>query len=388
MPYFHIKIPYFLQKEINEVYIMHSLRSFAISTVAIFVPIFLLKNGYSFFELALYFGAYSVFNIIFSFIALLYSSKKGVRHAITLSMPIIILFFLALYKIDKVQFFLGELPALLLFSLLFTLGNCMYFMGFHIEFAKFSKKEKAAKQFGIVRAMSTMASVLGPFLGGVIVEFFSFNVLFSVVVVFLFLGVLPLFFSKELHQPFTFSIKEILKKTKTGIPFYAEGVRFMAAKYFWPVLLFMLGTSLSSIGGIFTISSLLLALFTIYIGKKTTEENKHNLLKIGALLNSLSLIVRSVLKTFSLIAVAQGFGGLSWALVQLPFMSMFYNNSKKKGIAETIFMREVYLNLGRLTIVMLLALLLIFLKPETAFITIIILAAITMLFMTKVKDEN
>ncbi|MFW5991539.1 MAG: hypothetical protein ACOCQX_04895, partial [Candidatus Nanoarchaeia archaeon] len=68
--------------------------------------------------------------------------------------------------------------------------------------------------------------------------------------------------------------------------------------------------------------------------------------------------------------------------------SMFYNNSKKKGIAETIFMREVYLNLGRLTIVMLLALLLIFLKPETAFITIIILAAITMLFMTKVKDEN
>ncbi len=54
MPYFHFKVPYFLKKEINEVYIMHSLRSFSISTVAIFVPIFFLMKGYTFIEIVLY----------------------------------------------------------------------------------------------------------------------------------------------------------------------------------------------------------------------------------------------------------------------------------------------------------------------------------------------
>lgn len=388
MAYFHIKIPYFLQKEINEVYIMHSLRSFAVSTISIFIPIFLLQKGYSFFDLVIFFSLYAVSNIFFTLFGLLYASKKGVRHSISLSVPLLIMFFLSMYKIDTLTLAIGEKVPLIIYPILYSASMSFYFVGFHMEFARFSKEEKCAKQFGLVRAFSTAASVLGPFLGGVIIEVFSFNALFLVVVFFLFLSVAPLFCSRELHQPFRFHLKDLFKHKKEAVPFLAEGFRFMAAKYFWPVLLFILAIPLSSIGGVFTISSLLLAIFTVYMGKKTTDKNKHRILKIGAIGNSISLMARSILKTFSAIAIVQGFGGLSWALVQLPYFSMFYNNSKKKGIAETIYMREFYLNIGRLISVIVVGMLLVFTAPGVAFTTLLILAGIVMLFMTRVADEK
>ncbi|MGM5482851.1 MAG: MFS transporter [Nanobdellota archaeon] len=388
MPYFHMKVPYFLKKEINEIYIMHSLRSFAVSTTSIFIPIYLLKHGFNFYEVALYFAVYTIANILFSLLALVYSSKKGARHSVLISIPLLIIFFIALHQTDLLIEFLGKITILILYPLLFSSAVSFYFMAFHLEFAKFSKSEKSAKEFGLVRTFSTAASIIGPLLGGLIIELFSFGCLFSLVVIILIFSVLPLFFSSELHEPFNFRIKDVLKYKKKAIPFLAEGFRFMAAKYFWPVLLYIMAIPLSNIGGIFTISSTLLALFTIYLGKKTTEANKHKLLKIGAIGNSVSLIIRTFLKTFSAIAIIQGLGGITWALVQLPYFSMFYNNSKKKGIPETIFMREFYLNLGRLLSIITLVLILIATSVKYALISTIIIGGLVMLLMTRVTDEK
>ncbi len=304
------------------------------------------------------------------------------------SIPIIMIFFLILYEIEMVIGVFGKIPTLLILALLNSSSSSFYFMGFHLEFAKFSESHKSARQYGIVRGFSTAASVAGPFFGGLIIEFFSFNFLFCLVVLCLFLSVIPLFFSKELHQPFRFSYKKILRNKKNGLPFMGEGIRFMAATYFWPVLLFVAGITLGTIGGIFSFSSFLLAVFTVYLGKKTTEYNKHKMLKIGVIMNSLSLVFRSILKTVSSIVIVQGLGGISWAFVQLPYMSIFYNNSKKKGIAETIFMREFYLNIGRFLVVSVLGVSLLVTSPEVALTITIILAALAMLLMAKISDDK
>ncbi|MGM5487642.1 MAG: hypothetical protein ACQESG_01710 [Nanobdellota archaeon] len=58
----HFHLTYLLKKEINEIYIMNSLHTFAISSVGIFVPIFLLNRGFSLLLVLLYLGlnAFSV----------------------------------------------------------------------------------------------------------------------------------------------------------------------------------------------------------------------------------------------------------------------------------------------------------------------------------------
>ncbi|MBL7116774.1 MAG: hypothetical protein ISS25_03030 [Nanoarchaeota archaeon] len=389
MHYFPLKLGYFLKSEINELYITNALRSFALSTIAIFLPIFFLKKGYSLYEVLLYFLVIVIIAPFFCESALRFSSKKGVKHSIALSTPLLIVFFIGLYNIDYLINFFGRISTLVFLSIFSSISTSFYFMGFHIDFARFSEVKQSARQISIIQALGIIFSIIGPLFGALVISFYSFNVLFVIVMITLLFSVMPLFFSKEVHEPFEVKIRNIFSKEeiKRSWVFFAEGVSDYAARIFWPLLLYFLMINLNQIGGLFTLSNALLALFTIYVGKKIHSHNKKKILRIGAIIRSLTLVIRTLLKTVSTIAIVQGFGGISLALVSIPFQSTFYNNSKKIGIAHTIFSREVYLHLGRFCLILLLALLLLFTKAIVALIVAIIVGALFTLFMIKIREE-
>ena len=261
-------------------------------------------------------------------------------------------------------------------------------MGFHIEFAKFSERKKSVKQIGIINILSTMASIFGPLLGALIISNYSFYVLFIIIIIILFISIIPLLFSNEFHESFDLKIERIfsIEKVKEGIPFFGEGFKDMSARVLWPILLYYLFTSLNGIGIIYTISSGILVLVTIYIGKKATNNNKKNILKYGTYIHGSTLVVRTLLDTITSIAFVQGIGGLSWAMVDLPFRSMFYNMSKKKGIGETIYIREFFLHIGRIASILTLTILIYFLNDKKALIINIILGALFLLLMNKIRE--
>ncbi|MGM5487643.1 MAG: hypothetical protein ACQESG_01715 [Nanobdellota archaeon] len=318
-----------------------------------------------------------------SYAGLRYASVHGVRNTILISVPLMVTFFFLLYNIDRFT-----IPAASLMILLALVRSCaitFYWTGFHVEFAKYSRT--VIKQFGVLRAFSTVFSVIGPLFGALIATFFSFQVLFIFVMLTLILSVVPLFFSKEVYEPFDFSLRNLVID-RQAIPFFAEGFRDSAAKYFWPLLMFMLALPLISIGSLYTVSSGLLAAFMFYLGRRTNDHNKHRILWFGVVGNAFSLFGRTLVTSFTPIMIMQGIGGLSWTMVQLPFHSIFYCNSQQSGICHMVYFRELFLNLGRMLCIGVLALFVVF-KPATiALAFTITAAAFAMLFMGTIKDTQ
>ncbi|MBU0666092.1 MAG: hypothetical protein KKC26_01895 [Nanoarchaeota archaeon] len=383
------KFEYFLKKEINELYLTHAIRSFAVSTIAIFIPIFFLQKNYSLVEVMIYFLVHSFLSVFLCYGALKFTSQKGVKHSIVLSIPLLIFYFLGLYNTDYLLLLYNKMLVLIIFALIASISDAFYWMGFNVDFASVSKKESSSKQIGIIQALGILFSIIGPLFGAFMISLFSFQKLFIIIISCLCISIIPLFFSGEVHEPFTFNIKSFLSKinVKKNLPYFAEGVRDFGARIFWPVLLYILAIKLTEMGGLFTISNAITAFFTYYVGKKITELNKKKFLNIGAITHSLTMIIRTIVKSISYIAIVQGFGALTYSLLNIPFQTSFYNNSKKRGISNIIFAREATLNIARFFTTAALVALLFLLKEKSALIIMIIIGGIFTLFMTWIKDE-
>lgn len=385
---FHQQVQYFLKKEINELYLMHTIRGFAISTIAIFIPIFFLKNGYSLFEVGLQLFLHYALAIPICFFALKMASKKGVKHLMHFSVPILIAFFLMLYNIIYLMNFLGKYEYLLIITLFYVFSTSIYWMGFHIEFSKFSSSKKETKQVGLLNIFSTIASALGPLIGAIIVTASSFNVLFILVIVFLIVAMLPLAFSGEHKDKFEFKFKEMLKfeDKSQRFAFLGEGVKDMAGRVLWPILLYLLFTNLEDIGGIFAISNTVLVLFTWYMSGKITDKNRMYFMRIGTYIHSATLIARVLIKSFVTLVFVQGIGALSWTVVDLPFRTIVYKKAKHEGAAYVTFFREVYLNIGRAMSVIFLMIMLVFLSNQTSLVLSILIGAVFLILMNFIKE--
>lgn len=386
---FELKTHYFLKSEINELFITNALRTFAISTISIFIPIFLYQKGYSMIDICLYLITWVIIAILANYNVLKFISKHGIKHAIALSIPIIVAFFLVLYNIDTLRQFLGDYVTLYLLAILKAVQAAFFFMGFHLEFAKFCKKESSTKQLGIMNATATILSIIGPLVGAMVISWYGFNTMFFIIIVVLALSVVPLFFSKDTSEMFEVDFRKIIKSfgKHNSWPFFAEGVRSMAAMYFWPLLFYFVIQTIEAIGGVYTISRLMVALLTIYVGKKATDLNRKKILKAGAYLHSFTLFTRVFVKTVLTITFVQGVGGISWAMLHLPFHTIFYNNSKKKGIAYMTFYREVFLQAGRLAAVLVLLLMLLVFSVEVALIVSVIIGALSVFVMMMIEEE-
>jgi len=381
------RIDYLLHRNITELYITNALRTFAVSTVSLFIPIFLLEKGVSLGAIFLYLMFQYLLYIPICYSAMKFAAKKGIKHSMLMNAPFSIGYFLVLYNIDSIQIATSWVFVFFLLSVLTAISTALYWNSYHIEFAKYSKK-KNAKQVGIINIVATTSSALAPLIGALIISAFGFQVMFAIVMIILLLAVFPLFLSKELHEPFEFSLKDAVTK-KTGslvLPYFSEGVKSIASSISWPLLLYLIFVSYNDIGSIFTISHILIIIFTWFVSHKITSANKFNLLKLGTYIHSTTMIVRVIVKNFFVLNIVQAIGGISWALIHIPFASAFYDNTKKLGITSAVYFRELHLHMGRVAGTMIALVLLMLLEPADALAGVIIVGAMFTLLMGTMKN--
>ena len=383
MHYPHIKIPYLLKSELNELFVTNSIRSFALSMISVFLPIFFLKTGYTIIHILLFYIIGVSAGTFFTYFALKFAARTGAKHSIIMSYPLLILFFACLFNIENfsVNF------TILGLSLLFSAGEAFYYMGFHIDFARSSKKSDESRDISIFNALSVVLTIIGPLIGAVIATFFSFKILFLIVIIILAFSFIPLLFSGDIREKINIEFKGILDDERSFIIFFSEGLSDIGRRIFWPTLIFLIGINITEIGGIFTIANLVLALVTLYVGHHSIGNMKSHFLKFGSILHSISLVIRGFLKSLAPIAAATTFGALSLTMMDVPFKRRFYSNSKRRGV-YMIYLREFYLHFGRIfSISLALTLYLLYENIIFSFIALIIIGGIATLFMSLIKDE-
>ncbi len=350
---FHYNIFHYLKnKELNELYATVSIRTFALTMTGLFIPIFLYQLGHDFSTIFYFYAISALFNIFFLVPAAKFSSKFGLKHSILASIPPLILFFLLLFSL--------EIYAWPLWFLAFVLSIhlALFWFSYHTDFSKFSSKKKRGSEIGFSRGLISIAGALGPIIGGIILSFLGFKFLFGTVSILLFISSLPLFLSREVHEPIEFSLKGFFKESKLGdiLTYIGHGVESRLGLVAWPlfIFVFILGENYISLGSISSLAFFSSLLITLY-ASKFTDVNRKFLLKIGSIFTSVFWVIKSFLTTVLGVYIIDILYGASKTCVHIPFDAMNYDKTKKKNKAKIILQREIYIKVGAFFILIILA---------------------------------
>ncbi len=343
MHHLHHHLHFLKNRELNELYVSVALKSFAISMISIFLPIYLLKLNYSLTTVLIFFAILNISHALFIIPAAKISSKYGFKHSISYSIPVLIIFYLALSTLEQFHW-----PIYLL-AVIFGINNALYWMGYHVDFSKFSNKKNRGKEIGKAKIVSLIFHVLGPIIGGLIITFIGFSALFVIVSILLLASVIPLFFSKDIHNPINFSIRGIFKgqSTKNTFAFIGHGIESGAASVIWPVFIFFsILNNFTTLGLISSLSVSFSLLFVFIIGR-FSDVRRRLVLKIGSLLNTVIWGIRFFIKTTFQVFIIDSFYGVSQTLIQIPFDALSYDKANKANIVKFIIFREIIIQIAR-----------------------------------------
>lgn len=351
-------------KEINQIYLSVALRSFALSLISLFVPMYLYSElGYSLQETLAFYIIFSVVAAITCPFAAKFASKYGLKHSILLSVPFQVSYFYLLYQLSSVN-----IPLALIASLE-GLAIAFFWMGMHLEFCKISHKKHRGEEVGKRQAAMVLATLAGPLAGGAMIKFFNFGVVFVIASLMLLLSAAFLFLSKERHVKFKFSVKSLWTGSyfKNSLFFTYRGILVAANAILWPLFMFITLNDYLSLGVIGSIAGLATAILSLIMGKiSDTKISKRSIIRFVAPIESITWFFRGFLATFS------GFLGISivqsivYGIRSAPMGALVYDQSKSNPV-EFFVTREIFICLGRIFV---LSVILISMKFVPAFILV------------------
>ncbi len=339
----HHHFHFFSQRELGELYVSLAIRAFAVSMVLIFIPLYLLEIGYPLASVFIFYIFLHVGHGLGIIPATKIASKKGFKHAILFSVPLLVTAFLMLHGLKAVAW------PLWLIGITYGFSDALFWMGYHVDFAKNSSKKRRGSQVGAARGMHMLFQALGPAAGGLLVAAFGFKAMFAAVAGLLFFVAIPLFLSKDIHKPVDCSMRQVFRgqSLKNFLSFFARGVEGGAAAVLWPTLVFFtFMDSYSGIGWLRTTTLVAALFFVLFIGR-FADTYQTLVLRIGSVLNAIVWAARSmVASVFGLFAVDFAYGATA-TMVIVPFEAKSYDKAEK-DIVHFMMFREMGIHAGGL----------------------------------------
>lgn len=341
---------YALNRELTELYASIAIRNFTLGLISIFEPIYIfLYFSQNLSATLLYFGAISLlFGLLAPFAGKIIT-KIGVKHSMLLSIPFLFLYYVGLWQIESLGTFFFVLVVLR------ALYNVLYWTGFHIDFSRFSEKRNRGKQLSYRHIVAAISATASPVIGGILLLKFGWPVLFVIVLVLLFVSIAPLFLSKEIHERYKDSFgdafREVFQKKYRGkvLAFFAEGGEPIAQIIIWPIFLYVLAISYSSIGLISSVSLFGGLLFALYLGRLIDVMGRAKLLSIGSWLNALAWPLKMFVQTPFDALLANTLHKFTRLTAYMPLGALFYDWTSRSDVNRDrfIILREMVLNVGR-----------------------------------------
>ncbi len=333
----------------NKVLQMMSLNSFAMAFVGVFIPIYLLKLGYSFQMIMIWMMIHHSALLATAFLTVRVSNKIGLVHCLHIRFALLLLHF------SLLLFGLKDVPSLFwVIPILIGMESAFYWMPLNILFVRNTKEENMGNSMSKFFVVPKALSMLSPVIGALIIMKFGFTSLFAFAMFLLFFTFLPILSLSSEKTNFVFSwtkFKEIYEKNKRFI--VPEMVDNLAedAMALWSIFIYLELASTLQVGIVGTITSIASLFFTLTIGKLTDNWNKHRLIKIGAMLVSLvwfiNFTIGELFPNQYLFYIATIFATLSLKVFLVPYSSLMYNQARKDD-AQFLILREIPTVFGRL----------------------------------------
>lgn len=335
---------FFPRKELSQIYLSVALRSLAISLIGIFIPLYLFQEkGLGLEKTLLFFMLYSVVFGISMPIAAKFSSRYGIRHSILMGIPLYLFFVALLY-------FLPNTAALLILaSSCLGASQAFYWMGMHLAFHHASHKHHRGEEVGTRSSVTVLSTLLGPFLGGILITWLNFGAVFILAAALLFASAFLLLRSRENHTPYYFSLKSVMDKKhwKDALFFVSRGTHIIADGVLWPLFIFfILGNyfSLGIVGSLMSFSSIILLWG---VGKYSDHGDRRRIIRWTTLFDSVMWIVMAFINTTLQVFGITILSSIVRAARESPIGALEYDKAQGQ-VAAYFVNREIFICLGRI----------------------------------------
>ncbi len=326
----------------------------ATGLLGLYVPIFLFDIFGGSLQAVAWF--YLIGNFIY-FLTVAYGAKNlnkfGFRRSLQTAAFFGAVYFTLFYFINESNY-KAIVPALIIVLLAYRL---LYWIPYQVDFAKFSSKKDRGKEISLVGATSNFIAIFTPILAGFIITRFSFQVLFVIAVLLYILSVIPLFKLPRTREKFTWSIKQTWgnffskKRRPEVLAFMADGAEGSIGTIIWPIFMFqILDGDYLKLGLISTVIVAITIVLQLIVGKYTDKKvNRSKLLRFGSTFYAIGWIIKIFIATAFQIFVVDAYQKLMKIFMRIPFDAMTYEKAADEGhyIDEFTVIREMAINLGR-----------------------------------------
>ena len=344
-----IHFQFFKNKEFNQFYVAVFIMTFGESLINIFVPIYLFSLGFKIYQILFFYFLVSLYFLVFSYIGAKIVSKIGDKHAILLSTPFLILYYMGLIYINSNNLIFLLLPLLL------SLRMVLFNYGYHLNFINHSQKTKRGQELATFGIIILLATVFAPYLGSIIANV-NFTIVFIISSILITIGTTPLFFSKDKFEKIDFTsigvFRKIFSKENKGnfISFSGYAIESIIGRTIWPIFLIIIVGTINKVGLLISASMLFSLLSFHFIGKLTDKVSKIKLLKIGTLLYFFAWVGRIFANTAYKILFIDSYKNLSENILHLPWSAHSYDLAKRNNYFEFIVSREIIFNFTRILV--------------------------------------
>lgn len=363
MPYSHAHGHYHLTrlKEMGRVYWCHSLGTIAASLVNIFIPVFLLKSGYSFQAVLVYLALQNLF-------------------AALLQVPCSKLF---AYITPHYLMVVGHLFSGLLFGLLATLNSQgwpllllafvwalhrdIYWTAFHQTFSLARSRDHASHQIAGIVAFNMLGVTAAPAIGGLVATYFGINYVYGAAIIILAVAILPML-NRSQGPPRTklvLEITEIIRMRRDTFANFFNGMLVASELYLWPLFIFTIVSSYAGIGLLTAVIALTSVLVTLYVGQHEDKQEGRLFLKEGVAAYSLTSFLRMFAQSSLHILGINLLSGIGRALYVTPYMNRYYKNSDGSHRLAYITIMEMSFSFGNAVYLLVLLALSLILATQT-----------------------
>jgi hypothetical protein len=335
-----------LSRELKELYLSSIILRFAFSAIAIFEPIYFLRVGMSFGDILLFYGVMYLLYFFGLPLGGRLARLHGYEHVMAWSSPFLIIYFISLFALPYNPFFL---IAALLAAVIY---KCLYWPGFHADFARFGRSENRGKEISALTALLSAVSILGPIFGGFVISIAGFQTLFVIVSALALFSNIPMLITPEKFTPLDFSypeaVKEVFKKKNwrqtISLIGYSEDLIFTIA---WPIFIATVIKSLLALGALISASILLNTVVIILIGSFVDKHKRLSVEKLGTVLTSFVWFGAAFIKSGLGVFLFDNFYRTTRHVLGAPLMSIIYDEAKNSSVMKVMIFREMSLAFGK-----------------------------------------
>ncbi|MFA5135030.1 MAG: MFS transporter [Patescibacteria group bacterium] len=323
------------------------LKDLGIAAVTLFEPIFLFSLGYSLREvLFFYIMIYGLYIVLLPPVGRLVG-KLGYEHSILYSQFFLIAYLVALFSISKVAALFYVAP------LLCAAYKSLYWPAYHADFALFSRKGQRGREVGYIETLSMIVYIIGPLIGGVLLEWAGFEVLFIVGSVLFILSALPLMQIREIHAKIELPYGTIFRRlvdpqhSRNFFLYLGFGEELIVLTV-WPIFIYVVVQDYLEVGALVAVATFVTSLIVLYLGKISDEQGRLKALRLGTALYAFSWLVRGFAKNVWQVMSLDSVSRISKEMLLVPLEASMYSAAREHGpLVHAIFF-ELSLSIGKL----------------------------------------